>query len=235
MEIKIGFAKTAKHGAEISGASADIAERTGGGLSIILANAQGGGIAAHNVSSMVASRAAALIAGGERDERVSGAVHDFLYENHGKKMPCALSIIGADIAAEKIVISRNSTTPVIVCTNDYEAVYDDASGLIGLPKHKKPNMYELPLEAGIVVATFTEGTAQAGKNGGRRFETEKIVDIVKKNLADDADYIAREIMDYALELDKNRAGADMAVAVLAIAEGAPSAAKIETASVVYKF
>ena len=63
---------------------------------------------------------------------------------------------------------------------------------------------------------------------------EKIMDIIRKNTAEDVDFIARSIMEYALFLDKEKASDDMTVVVLGITEDSPGA-KIEELKAVYPF
>ena len=52
MEIKIGLAKTAKYANEYCGDSCDLAERPHGGISAIIADGQGNGLAALNTQNI---------------------------------------------------------------------------------------------------------------------------------------------------------------------------------------
>ena len=67
MEIKIGLAKTTKYAMSHCGDSCDIAERPHGGISAIIADGQGNGLAAHHTSSWVVNKAVSLISDGARD------------------------------------------------------------------------------------------------------------------------------------------------------------------------
>ena len=79
MEIKVGIAKTSKYAMEVCGDTCDIVERPYGGISVIIADGQGNGVAAHHTSSWVVNKAVSLISDGARDGAVARAVHDYLY------------------------------------------------------------------------------------------------------------------------------------------------------------
>ena len=216
MEIKIGFAKRAKLGNDLSADSYDVAERLKGGISFILTSGQGDPRTAHTVSAMAAKKAAELLAEGERDEKISEKVHAYLYEQHGKRTVCTLTIISVDTAEEKIIISRNAAAPVLVRTKDYETTYDEAANPIGLQKHSKPEMYELPIAGNIMLAFFGEGIKNLGRKTGRTLENEKIFELMQKNDFADTAFIAENILDYFVFLEKNEPNTDMAAAVLSV-------------------
>lgn len=236
MEVKIGLAKTAKYATGICGDSCDIAERPHGGVSAIIADGQGNGLAAHHTSSWVVNKAVSLISDGARDGAVARAVHDYLYAMKDKKVSCTLTVLSADLDTETLVISRNSNCPVIVKTEEYETVYDEDVSPIGVNRHMKPLMYELPLTPGLVVVSYTDGIAHAGrKRTGQAADFEKILEIVRKNGPEDAAYIAKSIMEYALSLDQEKASDDMTVVVMGITGGSPSEPKIEQFEVTYPY
>ena len=236
MEIKIGLAKTAKYAMEVCGDSCDIAERPHGGISAIIADGQGNGLAAHHTSGWVVNKAVQLITDGARDGAVARAVHDYLYAMKDKKVSCTLTVVSADLDTETAVISRNSNCPVIVRTEDYESVYDEPVEPIGVNRHMKPLMYEIPLEAGMLIVSYTDGIAHAGrKRTGRAADFDKIMEIVRKNKAEDAAFIAKSIMDYALTLDADKASDDMTVLVLGVTEGSSNPPRIEQIEVTYPY
>lgn len=236
MEVKIGLAKTAKYATGICGDSCDVAERPHGGISAIIADGQGNGLAAHHTSSWVVNKAVSLISDGARDGAVARAVHDYLYAMKDKKVSCTLTVLSADLDTETLVISRNSNCPVIVKTEDYETVYDEEIGPIGVNRHMKPLMYEIPMTPGLLVVSYTDGIAHAGrKRTGKGADFEKIMEIVRKNGPEDAAYIAKSIMDYALSLDQDKASDDMTVVVMGITGGSPSEPKIEQFEVTYPY
>ncbi len=236
MEIKIGIAKTAKYAVSHSGDACEIAERPHGGVSAILADGQGSGLSAHHTSSWVVNKAVSLIADGARDGAVARAVHDYLYAMKDKKVSCTLTVLSADLETETMVISRNSNCPVIVKTEEYLSVYDDEVNPIGVHRHMKPLMYELPFSPGMLVVSYTDGIQAAGrKRGGPQADFEAILKIIKDNAPEDAEFIAQSILEYALVKDHEQPGDDMTVVVMGVCakEGQPN--KVHRLSATYPF
>ncbi len=234
MEVKIGLAKTTKYAMSHCGDSCDIAERPHGGISAIIADGQGNGLAAHHTSSWVVNKAVSLISDGARDGAVARAVHDYLYAMKDKKVSCTLTMVSADFETETMVICRNSNCPVIVKTEEYESVYDEDVSPIGVHRHMKPLVYELPFSPGMLVVSYTDGVSHAGrKRTGREADFEKIMGIVRSNTAEDVGFIARSIMEYALSLDNEQASDDMTVVVMGLSEKSGAAPNIEQIEVSY--
>jgi serine phosphatase RsbU (regulator of sigma subunit) len=235
MEIKIGIAKTSKYAMGYCGDSCDIAERPYGGISAVIADGQGNGLPAHHTSSWVVSKAVSLINDGARDGAVARAVHDYLYAMKDRKVSCTLTVLSADLDSETVVISRNSNCPVIVQTDDYTTVYDENVEPIGVNRHMKPLMYELPFEPGMIIVSYTDGIAHAGKKyNSHGADFEKIKAIIADNAAQDCEFIAKSIMDYALLLDHDKASDDMTVVVMGIVAH-DDGPKIEQLTVSYPF
>lgn len=236
MEIKVGIARTSKYAMDYCGDSCDIAERPHGGISAVIADGQGNGLAAHHTSSWVVNKAVSLIADGTRDGAVARAVHDYLYAMKDRKVSCTLTVLSAEVETETVVISRNSNCPVIVWTEEYETVYDEAVGPIGVNRHMKPLMYQVPFAPGMMVVSYTDGVQAAGKKrGGTTVDFEKIMKIIRENHASEAEYVARNILEYALELDHAQAGDDMTVVVLGIVGEMPPGPKIEQWAASYPY
>ncbi|TCS80419.1 PP2C family protein-serine/threonine phosphatase [Pectinatus cerevisiiphilus] len=234
MEIKVAIAKTTRYAMEFCGDTCDVAERPQGGLSLILADGQGHGLAAHHTSSLVVNKAVSLIGDGTRDGAVARAVHDYLYAVKDKKVSCTLTVISADLDTQTMVISRNSNCPVLIKTDEYTCVYDENVNPIGVHRHTKPLMYEVPLEEGMIIVSYTDGIQSAGrKTNGRTADFAKIQDIVKNNEAKDAEFIADSIMEYALALDENKAGDDMTVVVMGVCGQDNTPVKIRKVNVVF--
>ena len=236
MEIKVGIARTSKYAMDYCGDSCDIAERPHGGISAVIADGQGNGLAAHHTSSWGVNKAVSLIADGTRDGAVARAVHDYLYAMKDRKVSCTLTVLSAEVETETVVISRNSNCPVIVWTEEYETVYDEAVGPIGVNRHMKPLMYQVPFAPGMMVISYTDGVQAAGKKrGGTTVDFEKIMKIIRENHASEAEYVARSILEYALELDHAQAGDDMTVVVLGIVGEMPPGPKIEQWAASYPY
>ncbi|WP_110952855.1 PP2C family protein-serine/threonine phosphatase [Anaerosinus massiliensis] len=216
MEIKIGVAKTMKYAVSYSGDSVEFSERPHGGISVILADGQGSGRAGRNTSSLVVNKAASLIADGTRDGAVARAVHDYLYAVKNGQVSCTLTVFSADFETDTVVISRNSNCPAIVKTLDYTVVYDEEINPIGVHRRMKPLIYEVPLEYGMILVSYSDGIQAAGRKRGKEFDFKRILKIIEENTVDDTEFIADSILEYALSLDDNRPGDDMTVVVMGV-------------------
>lgn len=218
MEIKIGIAKMKKYAVEECGDSVEVAERPRGGISAILADGQGSGKAAKITSSLVINKAAALIADGARDGAVARAVHDYLYAIKDGKVSSTLTLLSADLDTQTVVFSRNSNCPVIVKHQFGMDVYDEEISSIGVHKRMKPLMYQIPLEMGMLLVSYTDGIQAAGRKRGKIMNFGMIEKIISENHAEDATFIAESILEYALALDDYRPGDDMTVVVMGISD-----------------
>ena len=218
MEIKIGIAKMKKYAVEECGDSVEVAERPRGGISAILADGQGSGKAAKITSSLVINKAAALIADGARDGAVARAVHDYLYAIKDGKVSSTLTLLSADLDTQTVVFSRNSNCPVIVKHQFGMDVYDEEISSIGVHKRMKPLMYQIPLEMGMLLVSYTDGIQAAGRKRGKVMNFGMIEKIISENHAEDATFIAESILEYALTLDDDRPGDDMTVVVMGISD-----------------
>ncbi|MBR1760141.1 MAG: SpoIIE family protein phosphatase [Schwartzia sp.] len=217
MEIKIGIAGITKSGAEYCGDSHSLVER-GGGMTMILSDGHGNTAAAQQTSRWVTQRARSLVLEGKENDTVARTVHEELYEMKDRKVACALTIFGVDAESESVAIGRSGQTPVYVWTEEYETVYDDEATALGMSRSVNPQTYDLPLAQGMILVAVSEGVRMAGKKrGGAHFEEEKLWEIVRGNPARDADFIAKNILEYALALDQDMPAEDMTVAVLGVA------------------
>lgn len=218
MEIKIGIAKIKKYAVAECGDSVEVAERPRGGISAILADGQGSGKAAKITSSLVINKAAALIADGARDGAVCRAVHDYLYVIKDGKVSSTLTLLTADLDTQTAVFCRNSNCPVIVKHQFGIDVYDEEISSIGVHKRMKPLMYQIPLEMGMLLVSYTDGIQAAGRKRGKIMNFNMLQKIIAENNAEDATFIAESILEYALELDDYRPGDDMTVVVMGISD-----------------
>jgi serine phosphatase RsbU (regulator of sigma subunit) len=218
MEIKIGIAKVSKYAVTDCGDSVEVAERPRGGISAILADGQGSGKSAKITSGLVVNRAAALIAEGARDGAVARTVHDYLYAIKDGKVSSTLTIISADLDTQTAVFSRNSNCPVLV-KNEYGIdVYDEEVGPIGVHKHMKPLMHQIPLEVGTILVSYSDGIQAAGRKRGNQMNFQKFLRIISENSPDDVNFIAESLLEYALELDQYRPGDDMTVVAMGVSD-----------------
>ena len=218
MEITIGIAQTHKYAVRECGDSVEMAERAQGGISVILSDGQGSGKAARITSRAVVNKAASLIADGARDGAVARTVHDYLFALKDGKVSATLAILSADLDTQTAVFCRNSHCPVLLKMEYGVDIYDQNVNPIGVHKRTKPLMYELPLEMGMILVTYTDGIQAAGRKKGREINLDVMTRILTENQPQDASFIAESILDYALELDDYRAGDDMTVAVMGICD-----------------
>ena len=216
MEIKIGIAGITKSGAEYCGDSHSLVERRGG-MTLILSDGHGNTAAAQQTSRWVTQRARTLVLEGKENDAIARAVHDELYEMKDRKVACALTIFGVDAESESVAIGRSGQTPVYVWTEEYETVYDDEATSLGMSRNVNPQTYDLPLVQGMILIAVSEGVRMAGKKrGGAHFEEEKLWEMLRGNSAGDAEFIAKNILEYALALDQEQPSEDMTVAVLGV-------------------
>jgi serine phosphatase RsbU (regulator of sigma subunit) len=234
MEIRIGIAKANKYAVADCGDSIEVAERPRGGISAILADGQGSGKAAKQTSSLVVNRAAALIAEGARDGAVARTVHDYLYAMKDGRVSSTLTILSADFDAQTLLFSRNANCPVLVKTEYGVTVYDEEVPSIGVHKYMKPLMNQIPLEVGTILVSYTDGIQAAGRKRGNAVDLGRILRLIEENGPDDVDFIAENILEYALTLDEYRPGDDMTVVVLGVSER-DSSHRIQRLSVSFPF
>ncbi|MEA2594599.1 MAG: hypothetical protein QOF01_1068, partial [Thermomicrobiales bacterium] len=79
LAIDVAIAKTNKYASRDSGDTAEVVERPGGGVSVVVVDGQGSGPAAKTLSMLLSSKAVSLLKEGVRDGAVARAVHDSLF------------------------------------------------------------------------------------------------------------------------------------------------------------
>ena len=218
MEIRIGIAQTKKYAVSDCGDSVEVVDRPQGGVSIILADGQGSSKAARITSRLVVNKATSLIADGARDGAVARAVHDYLYALKDGKVSSTLTVISADLDTQTVVFCRNSNCPVLIKQEYGIDAYDQEVNPIGVHKRTKPLMYEIPLDLGMILVSYSDGIQAAGRKRGRTLSVDMLNRILEENQPQDATFIAETILEYALELDDHRAGDDMTVVVMGICD-----------------
>jgi len=218
MEVRIGVARTNKYAMSECGDSVETVERPRGGISVVLADGQGSGKPAKLTSSLVINKAVALLADGARDGAVARSVHDFLYNVKDGKVSSTLTIMSVDLDTQTAVFCRNSNCPVLVKQEYGIDTYDQTIASIGVHKRMKPLVYELPLNMEMILLTYTDGIQAAGRKRGKEFDLKYIYRVLNENKAEDVNFIAQTILEYALELDDYRPGDDMTVAVVGLSD-----------------
>lgn len=218
LEILFSVAKIEKYAVSQSGDTLEIIERPMGGLSFVLVDGQRSGHSAKRISNIVARKAIQLLAEGVRDGAVARAAHDYLYTFRDGKVTATLNIISVDAVSKTIVISRNNDSPVIVHTPQRGLfLLDEPSQAIGVRRHTKPIITEIPMELGPLVIAFTDGLRHAGSwHGGSSFD---VLEATRRLLAEgtsDPQTLADNLLQQAVALDNGRPRDDISVVVVLV-------------------
>lgn len=185
---------------------------------MVLVDGQRSGKSAKNISNVVARKAIQLLAEGVRDGAAARAAHDYLYAYRKGKVSATLNIISVDTESKTVVISRNNESPVIVYTKKAGLyLLDDPSQSVGVHRHTKPVITELPIEVGTLIVVFTDGLLHAGSPSGKSVydplkATERL--IVEGLL--DAQIVADTLLGEAVEKDNGRPRDDISVLTLSV-------------------
>lgn len=215
LEIKIAVAKTNKYAVSEGGDCLEITERPRGGLSVILADAQGSGKSARTNSKLIVSKCVALIGEGARDGAVARTVHDMLYSLRDGRVSATLTIASADLESMSLVISQNAGPPVFLRQEDSVHILDSGAQPIGVHRSMKPNISEYALSEGLAVVGMTDGVYAAGKYKGEPWRDDELQELILKHCGS-PDFLARHLLEDSVRRDKNRPNDDMAVFVLYI-------------------
>jgi len=214
LAIEIAAAKTNKYASRDSGDTVELAERPGGGMSLVVVDGQGSGIAAKTLSMQLTSKAVSLLKDGVRDGAVARAVHDSLFAFRRGQVSAALDILSVDLRTRSVVVTRNSETAMTVRLQGEWQAMPATSGPIGLYHFTRPSVTHLQTEPGLTVILLTDGVVSAGERSGSgafdvsQFAAHEI----------DGDMSAQEIADRvlneAIRRDEGRPRDDQTVTVL---------------------
>jgi len=221
-QVHIAVAKTHKYASRESGDTVELVERPHGGLSVLLSDAQGSGLAAKTTSNLVISRGAAMIKEGMRDGAVARAVHDFLYTLRQGRVLATLVIVSVDLQSRSLVISRNDECPAYLFTPNGLVVHDEPSTAIGIYPRTKPVIVEEPLADYLGVMIASDGVASAGERRGQRFD---LGAFVRQELARGwpaAQELADATLAQAMALEDGRPRDDASVVVVTLTPGEES-------------
>jgi serine phosphatase RsbU (regulator of sigma subunit) len=212
--IEIAIAKTSKYATRESGDTAEVVERPGGGLSIVVVDGQGSGAAAKSLSLSLTSKAVALLKEGVRDGAVARAVHDGLIAYRHGKVSASLDILSIDLRTRTVVVTRNAETPLLVGRGTSYELLPPVSGPIGLYHFTRPMVIQFAAEPGLSLAIFTDGVPAAGERQGLgKFDILGFVQGMQGLAAAD---LADRILQEAVRRDCQRPNDDMTVAALTL-------------------
>src|SRR4051794_22323109 len=218
LDVQIAVVKTNKYASRESGDTVEVVERPHGGFSVVLADGQGSGRSAKNLSHLVTTKAISMIKDGVRDGAVARSVHDYLYAYRGGKVSATLVILSVDLATRTLVVARNSHCPVLTSRPGSDAieVIDAPANPIGIYAMTKPVITELPLEAHTYVVTYSDGLMEAGSRDGHTIDLPALIADYLSRGTPTAREMADHLLEKALDLDSSRPSDDMTALVLGI-------------------
>jgi serine phosphatase RsbU (regulator of sigma subunit) len=216
MEIQVAVAKVAKWASRESGDTLEMIERPTGGLSLVLVDGQQSGRGAKVISNLVARKAIALLAEGVRDGAAARAAHDHLYALHSGKVQATLNIVSVDLVSRTLVLSRNNPNAMFLIKPDGVTELGGASQPVGIYRHTRPVIHELPLEPNLGVVVFTDGLATAGVRRGPTLDLAVAMAGLHAQGLAAAQTWADQLLARALECDEQRAADDISVLVVAV-------------------
>lgn len=220
LAIDVAIAKTNKYASRDSGDTAEVVERPGGGLSVVVVDGQGSGVAAKTLSMMLSSKAVSLLKEGVRDGAVARAVHDSLFAFRHGKVSASFDIVSVDLRTKTVVATRNAQTPMIVWQDGDVESLPTTSGPIGLYHFTRPAVTQLPAQAGLRIVLYTDGIATAGDRAGDSGFAVGAFVVGVKSEGLTAEELADRILVEAVRRDRNRPADDLTVVVLTLGEHA---------------
>jgi hypothetical protein len=216
LAIELGIAKTNKYASRESGDTAEVVERLGGGVSVVVVDGQGSGSGAKALSLLLTGKAVALLKDGVRDGAVARAVHDTLFASRGGKVSASLDIVSADLKNRALVLTRNGTSPVVVRENHNVLSVLPVEGPIGIYAFTRPGVERYPLQDGLQVWVVTDGVVTAGRRAGRPSLALEAVATALMSTDLDARAQAQQLLEAAIDADQGRPADDMCVMTLRV-------------------
>ncbi|HEY7035891.1 MAG TPA: PP2C family protein-serine/threonine phosphatase [Thermomicrobiales bacterium] len=220
LAIDVAIAKTNKYASRDSGDTAEVVERPGGGLSVVVVDGQGSGAAAKTLSMMLTSKAVSLLKEGVRDGAVARAVHDSLFAFRHGKVSASFDIVSVDLRTKTLIATRNAQTPVIVLRRGGVEAIPTTSGPIGLYHFTRPSVDQLPAEAGLGLVLYTDGVATAGdRTSGTPFDVAAYLAATSSTDLG-AEELADRILFEAIRRDANRPADDLTIVAVVLRQHA---------------
>ncbi len=216
LEVQVAVAKTHKYASNESGDTVELVERPHGGLSVLLVDAQGSGLAAKTISNLIINRGAALIKDGIRDGAVARAVHDYLYTLRQGKVSATLDIVSVDLQSRSLLVSRNDEGPSYFFSKKGVVVEGEAVTPIGIYLRTKPVIVEYLLDEYIGALVVSDGVTHAGSRRGKHMD---VAAFVTEQLAGEwphAQALVDALVARAVELDEGRPCDDISAVVVMI-------------------
>ena len=214
-EIEIAVAKTHKYASRESGDTVELVERPAGGLSVVLVDGQGSGLAAKTLSLLVSAKAVSLLKDGARDDTVARAVHDYLHTFRHGRVSSTLEILSVDLVSKMVISTRNSETPLLLGRHGEYQLLPSSAGSIGIRRHTTPSVEQFDAEPGLQVVVFSDGVVHAGERHHRPLDLLAFA-CGRLEAGMTAHALADAVLAEALARDEGRPGDDMSVVALAL-------------------
>ncbi len=220
-ELMVGISKVNKYAARDSGDTVEVVERPSGGLSVVIADAQGSGPAAKMLSNLVTSKAVALLKEGVRDSAVHEAVHDHLYHYKHGRVLCTLTTLTVDTHRRVCSLAQNSSNPAYWAQDQNVTSLGGGSEPLGVVAGLSAVLTEFPLRTGVWMVAVTDGVAMAGSRSGPAFDVERqLLRLLVEAAQPSA--VAECLLEGAVQCDEGRPRDDMSVVVVGIFAGEPN-------------
>jgi serine phosphatase RsbU (regulator of sigma subunit) len=217
MEVQIAAAKINKYAVSESGDTLEVVERPHGGVSVVLADGQTSGRGAKAVSILVVRKVISLLAEGVRDGAAARAASDYLFTEKNGKVSSTLNILSVDLVTKTVVLTQNNPVPVLVVQGKKIDCLEADSKPVGVARHTRPLITEIPLKKGLTIIVYTDGLVHAGERRGQPMDVSVTV---RGLLHDDSEPAPQEIADallaQAVRLDDGRPVDDISVVVLRV-------------------
>lgn len=216
MEVQVAVAKVAKWASRESGDTLEMIERPGGGVSLVLVDGQQSGKGAKAISNLVARKAVSLLAEGVRDGATARAAHDYLYAHHHGKVQATLNIVSLDLTSQTLVLSRNNPNPIYIAKPTGLVALDSESKPVGLYRHTKPIIHEIPLEPETAVVVYTDGLPSAGIRKSNPLDVRAAIEQLHTEGMGAAQTWADQLLAQALVRDDSRPVDDVSILVVVV-------------------
>lgn len=211
--IEAGVAKTNKYASRESGDTVEIVERPMGGISVVVADGQGSGRAAKALSLLVTARAVSMLKDGVRDGAVGRGVGDVLFAMRSGQVSATLDILSADAKSGTLVVTRHSSSPMLVGIGGAMDVLPSRSGSLGVRHLGRPDVRSWPLEPGLWAVVGTDGIFGDAPGPGATAMRDLVSGMAH---GADAQAVADAVLAAAIDRDGGKPRDDMSAAVLRV-------------------
>jgi serine phosphatase RsbU (regulator of sigma subunit) len=114
------------------------------------------------------------------------------------------------------VLSRNNPNPIHVLTQKGVSELAEPSKPVGLYRHTKPVISELPLAPHTVVVVYTDGLPGAGVRRGETLDVRAEIERLHRNGVETAQTWADDLLAVAVQRDEGRPNDDISILVMAV-------------------